>query len=76
MTLVASANLVSRASGAAGRVAVCDSARRAKLFAAAPELLAALRMGVARIEIANREGDPILSAWLVDAKAAIAKAQG
>ena len=31
--------------------------------------------GVARVEIANAEGNPILSAWLEDAKNAVAKAK-
>lgn len=48
----------------------------ALLIAAAPDLLAALRFAVARVQIANDEGDPILSAWLPDARAAIAKAEG
>lgn len=43
---------------------------------AAPELLDLLRAAIARVEIANNEGNPILSAWLVDAKAAIEKATG
>jgi len=61
----------------------------ARLIAAAPEtaaerdqlrdvnadLLAALEWAVARIIVANHEGDPILSAWLPDARAAIEKAR-
>lgn len=43
---------------------------------AAPEMLAALKFAVARIRMANAEGDPILSAWLPGADAAIAKAEG
>lgn len=31
----------------------------------------ALEAAVARVELANREGNPILSAWLPDAKAAL-----
>ena len=46
------------------------------IIAAAPDLLATLRFAVARVEIANEQGDPILSAWLPDARAAIAKAEG
>lgn len=46
----------------------------ARLIASAPDLLDALQAAVARIEIANREGDPILSAWLPQARAAIARA--
>ena len=42
---------------------------------AAPDLLAALEAMVARVEIANKEGDPIMSAWLPDARAVIARAK-
>jgi hypothetical protein len=56
---------------------VCQAMEQdARLIAAAPDLLAALRMAVARIEVANAEGNPILSAWLADARAAIARAEG
>ena len=61
----------------------------AEMIAAAPEtaaerdqlrdvnadLLAALEWAVARIIVANHEGDPILSALLPDARAAIEKAR-
>ena len=40
------------------------------------DLVEALQAAVARIEVANKEGDPILSAWLPDARAALAKARG
>ena len=40
------------------------------------ELLDVLRTAVRRVEIANAEGDPILSAWLPTARAAIANAEG
>lgn len=46
----------------------------ARLIAAAPELLEALEHAVARVEIANAEGNPILSAWIDGARAAIHKA--
>jgi hypothetical protein len=49
---------------------------RCVLERAAPDLLDCLRLAVARIELANQEGDPIMSAWLIDARAAIAKAEG
>jgi hypothetical protein len=39
------------------------------------DLLDTLKAAVARIELANKEGNPILSAWLPDAKAIIAKAE-
>ena len=50
--------------------------KTAHLFASAPDLLSALEAAVARVQIANEEGDPILSAWLPDALSAIAKAKG
>ncbi len=48
----------------------------AHLIAAAPDILDCLRLAVARVELANQEGSPIMSAWLIDARAAIAKAEG
>lgn len=36
----------------------------------------ALEQAIARVELANREGHPILSAWLPDARAALALAKG
>jgi len=48
----------------------------ARLIAAAPDLLVVLEHAVARAEVANAEGNPILSAWLPDARAALAKAKG
>lgn len=47
----------------------------APLLAAAPLLLASVTFAVARIELANNEGNPILSAWLPEARAAIANAR-
>ena len=38
------------------------------------DLIDLLRFAVKRVELANEEGNPILSAWLPDAKAAIARA--
>ena len=43
---------------------------------AAPELLDALKFAVARVTLANEEGNPILSAWLPGAQDAISKADG
>lgn len=43
---------------------------------AASELLETLKLAVARVRLANDEGDPILSAWLPGALATIAKAEG
>jgi hypothetical protein len=40
---------------------------------ALPDLLTGLRAAVARVQIANAEGNPILSAWLPDALAALAR---
>ena len=48
----------------------------AHLIAAAPELLDLLEAAVARVQIANEEGNPILSAWLPDALSALRKAKG
>lgn len=48
----------------------------AALIAAAPELLEILVAAVGRVEVANAEGNPILSAWLLEAHAIIAKATG
>lgn len=53
-----------------------EAEANANLIAAAPDLLDLMRAAVARIELANAEGDAILSAWLIDARAAIAKATG
>ena len=39
------------------------------------DLLLALKAAIRRVEIANAEGDPSLSAWLPDARAAIARAE-
>jgi hypothetical protein len=48
----------------------------ARLIAAAPDLLDLLEAAVARVQLANEEGDSILSAWLPDALSAIANAKG
>lgn len=48
----------------------------ARLIAAAPDMYDALIQAVKRIELANAEGDPILSAWLPTARAALAKGKG
>lgn len=39
------------------------------------ELVLSLQQAIERIKLANLEGDPILSAWLPEAEAALAKAQ-
>ena len=39
----------------------------------AAELRDVLELAVSRVELANAEGNPILSAWLPEAKAALAK---
>lgn len=44
-----------------------------KLLSAAPELRDLLAAAVARVKLANEEGDMILSAWLPDAEALLAK---
>ena len=58
------------------RIVACVNACAGINPEAVPDLLTVLRAAVARVELANREGDPILSAWLPDAQAAIAKAEG
>lgn len=46
------------------------------LAAAAPELLHVIERAVRRLEIAHANGDTIMREWIVDARAAIAKATG
>jgi hypothetical protein len=46
------------------------------LMTAAPELLEMLATAIARIKLANAEGNPILSAWLPDAESLIRKIRG
>ena len=53
-----------------------EALANARLIAAAPDLLDLLLAAVSRVELANAEGDPILSAWLPDARAAITQATG
>ncbi len=48
----------------------------ARLIASAPDLLDLLESAVARVQIANEEGNPILSAWLPDALSTLRKAKG
>lgn len=48
----------------------------ARLIASAPDLLDLLESAVARVQIANEEGNPILSAWLNDALSTLRKAKG
>lgn len=45
------------------------------LIEAAPDLARVLRFAIERVRLANAEGNPILSAWLPDAEAALAKAE-
>lgn len=58
----------------AARIVSCVNACEGINPEAVPDLLHQLQMAVVRVELANREGDPILSAWLPGARAAIAKA--
>jgi hypothetical protein len=51
-----------------------QEAREKRLQEAAPDLLSLLEAAVARVKLANADGNPILSAWLIDAEAAITKA--
>lgn len=53
-----------------------EALQTARCLAEAPAMLTLLELAVARIELANAEGDPILAAWLPDARTAIAKATG
>jgi hypothetical protein len=48
----------------------------ARLIAAAPDLLDLLEAAAARVQIANDEGESILSAWLPDALSTLRKAKG
>lgn len=48
----------------------------AVLLAAAPELLDMLERAVRRLEIAHANGDTIMREWVIDARAAVAKATG
>jgi hypothetical protein len=48
----------------------------ARLMVAAPNLYDLLKAAALRVQLANREGDPILSAWLPDALAEIARVEG
>ena len=48
----------------------------ARLIAAAPDLLDLFEAAVARVQIANEEGESILSAWLPDALSTLRKAKG
>jgi len=57
-------------------VSISEEEANAHLIAAAPELLDLLEAAVARVQIANEEGNPILSAWLPDALSALRKAKG
>ncbi len=57
------------------RPAFTRSVKYWHMAAAAEDLLINLEAAVARVEIANAEGDPIMSAWLPGARAAIARAK-
>jgi ABC-type bacteriocin/lantibiotic exporter with double-glycine peptidase domain len=48
----------------------------ARLISSAPDLLDLLESAVARVQIANEDGNPILSAWLPDALSTLRKAKG
>lgn len=47
------------------------TAQALRLRASHDNMLGALKAAVVRIELANHEGNPILSAWLPDARATI-----
>ena len=46
------------------------------LIAASPDLLDLLESAVARVQLANEDGNPILSAWLPEALSTLRKAKG
>jgi len=48
----------------------------ANLIASAPDLLDLLEAAVARVQLANEDGNPILSAWLPAALSTLLKAKG
>jgi hypothetical protein len=48
----------------------------ANLIASAPDLVDLLEAAIARVQLANEEGNPILSAWLPDALSTLRKAKG
>ena len=48
----------------------------AHLIAASPDLLDLLESAVARVQLANEDGNPILSAWLPEALSTLRKAKG
>jgi hypothetical protein len=68
--------VIDEATGANIAVVYGDSPGDAELIAAAPAMLEALREAVARVALANEEGEPILSAWLPDARAILARIDG
>jgi hypothetical protein len=63
-----------------GRKVLCPDRATADLivrtFNSHDAMREALTAAVARVELANAEGNPIMSAWLSDAKAALALANG
>jgi hypothetical protein len=57
-------------------VSISEEEANAHLISTAPDLLDLLEAAVARVQIANDEGNPILSAWLPDALSTLRKAKG
>ncbi|HEY1171085.1 MAG TPA: hypothetical protein VGH19_06900 [Verrucomicrobiae bacterium] len=53
-----------------------DTFADASMMAAAPLMYQRLKEAILRVELANQEGDQILSAWLKDARIALAEAEG
>ena len=63
--------------GDGSRVADIHSTdKNALLLAHSMDMLDTLKAAVARVEIANLEGDPILSAWAIDARKLIKDIEG
>lgn len=50
--------------------------RALRMITKAPAMVRALREAVARVEVANAEGDAILSAWLPEARTLLAHIDG
>ena len=54
----------------------CEAEANARLITEAPELLGLLEIAVLRIGQENEDGNPIMSAWLKDAKEVLASVKG
>jgi len=68
--------LIYHVTGAIERGEAQAIVEKTTLHTAAPDLLDLLEAAVARVQIANEEGESILSAWLPDAISTLRKAKG